>query len=37
MNGPEAASIMRNELGYAGPIIGITDIIYKDNVSYGKI
>jgi len=31
MHGPEAACIMRNELGYQGPIIGITGNVFKED------
>lgn len=37
MNGPQAASIMRSELGYSGPIIGITGNVLQDDCEHFKV
>ena len=35
MHGPEAASLMRNSVGYSGPIIGVTgNALQQDIVTY---
>ena len=33
MHGPEAAFTMRNELGYKGPILGITGNVFQEDRS----